>query len=170
MEEELKTLNIYEICRSSNDEDYQNSAEEWAKQRAEKGYCDYDIWEMGRWSILLLLNALKEYKPIADTMDPTFLKEEYLENRENYSELSGLEDMIVRDLDETKNRVRKMIEKNARARWLGILDEMIKRFEKALFIYDHPWACSYPKKEYYVMRAKACEQAFDLYKKYCFCL
>ena len=107
MEEELKTLNIYEICSSSNDEDYQNSAEEWAKQRAEKGYCDYDLWEMGRWSILLLLNALKDYKPNVYSIDPTFLKEEYLENRENYPELSDLEDMIVKDLDEAKNRARK---------------------------------------------------------------
>lgn len=170
MEEKLKTLNIYEICSSSNNDDARNSMEEWAKQRAEKGYCDYDLWEMGRWSILLLLNALKEYKPIADTMDPTFLKEEYLENRENYPELSGLEEMIVSDLDEKKSRVRKTIAENARRRWFGILDEMIKRFENALFIYDHPWACSYPKKEYYVMRTEACEQAFDLYKKYCFCL
>ena len=170
MEEELKTLNIYEICSSSNDEDYQNSAEEWAKQRAEKGYCDYDLWEMGRWSVLLLLNALKDYKPNAYGLDPIFLKEEYLENRENYPELSDLEEVIVRDLDEAKNRARKAIEEKARARWLGILDEMIKRFENVLFIYDHPWACSYPKKEYYAMRAEACEQAFDLYKKYCFCL
>lgn len=170
MEEELKMLNIYEICRSSNDEDYQNSAEEWAKQRAERGYCDYDLWEMGRWSILLLLNALKEYRENAYTLDPGFLKEEFLENRESYPALNDLEDLIVTDLDESKNRARKTIEEKARARWIVILEEMIKRFDKALFIYDHPWACSYPKKEYYVMRSDACEQAFDLYKKYCFCL
>ena len=40
---------------------YKERLEKWKKQRIEKGYCDYDLWDMDAFLMEILVNGLREF-------------------------------------------------------------------------------------------------------------
>ena len=161
------TLNVYKISKGDLKKE-RNTAEKWAKQRAKKGFCKHDLWDFGHWIPLLIWNALKDYRKTVYSTPLIVLEQEFLENRSQYPELEDYEDLIVWDMnDSTKDAVREKVVENAHKRWLGILDEMIDRFEHLLACLDCCESSLFEDDDFDKLK-EATDRAFELYKQYCY--
>lgn len=63
MEKRLDLNKVYteEELASADGALYRERLEKWKKQRIEKSYCDYDLWNMDGFLLEVLVNGLREF-------------------------------------------------------------------------------------------------------------
>ena len=163
IEKEEPTLNVHELCydlipkRSDA-----KRGREWAKDRAEKGYCWWDIADIDQWFMIIIVKMLREFKKKHLGFPQEFMDREYLENREKYSLINDEVDLIVYDQNEAKNKMKEELEEKADAMWVATLDEIANRFEKLRELSENHTG----KEEDDRRLQEATEQAFALFAKW----
>ena len=129
IENSSNNLNVYKLCNATK-----RSVErgrKWARQRAKRGFCEYDVWEMFSWFVDIISDMLREFKKQHQGVPASLCFDEYEKNAKDYPHILHKEDlMVVSAYDEQKNEERKRIDKIAEERWEAILDEMADNFAR----------------------------------------
>ena len=162
-------LNVHTFNGTDNPTKKELKREErWARDRAEKGYCWYDLGDIDLWFMAVITNMLRDFRDHHSGWPTEVMCQEYLENKGEYSLLKDLEDYHYFGDNEEKDETRKLLEKNANARWNAILTEMADKFEALYQLRERERELPY--QEYAAKRQEATDAAFDLFKKWFHCL
>ena len=161
-------LNVHTFNRTETPTKKQLKREErWAQDRAEKGYCRYDLGDIDLWFTAVIVNMLRDFRDHHMGWPNEAMQQEFLENKEKYP--------LIKDIDELQygtdggyNRQIEALEDNANARWNAILSEMADLFEILYQLREREH--DIPYQEYALKRQEATDAAFDLFKKWFHCL
>ena len=141
--------------------------ERWARDRAEKGYCQYDLGDIDLWFMAVITNMLRDFRDHHSGWPNEAQQQEYLENKEKYPLLGDIDDLHYGE-DEEVGKQLEALEENSNARWNAILTEMADKFEALYQLRERESA--FPYQEYAAKRQEATDAAFDLFKKWFHCL
>ena len=125
----------------------------WKKQRAERGFSDYDIFEINTWFLNIMPEMIAELRE-KNLGYPMFMRKKYMD--EHFLEEDTISDVQKEDMDEV-----------CYSEWTNILSKMEHTFLEA-----NPETCSYKEledkdeKAYYKRLEENKKSALEMFVKY----
>ena len=161
-------LNVHTFNRTTKPNMRQRKNERlWARERAEKGYCEYDLMDMDVWFLAIIPAMLREFRDHHQGFPFELMEQEYLENRDQYPLIHSPEELKYWGVDDEKDKQLEAVQNNAALRWKAILTDMADRFESMYRLYDFGDSdLSHEEQEQQLH--KSADEAFDLLKKWFF--
>ena len=100
----------------------------YAKERARKGYCFYDLMDVDGWFLRVMIDILTEFRDRTPSVPTALMLEEYAANKQDYSHLAE-EDLWVYDSRESKRTEYQLLDGMARQRWRDVLTTIVSELE-----------------------------------------
>lgn len=100
----------------------------YAKERARKGYCYYDLVDVDAWFLRVMIDILTEFRDRTPSIPTALMLEEYAANKQDYPHLAE-EDLWVHDQREPMRSEYHLLDDRARQRWRDILTTIVTELE-----------------------------------------
>ena len=162
-------LNVYKFFNRRKIGDYLIKRR-YARKRAKKGYCYYDLSDIDVWFLRILVDMLKEFRLRFQGYPTDVLIEEYKSNKDLYPYLDEDDIYVFPYEDQQKKDELNLLEDNAEQRWKNIIGEMITEFETVSRMLDDGYEANKKYEDYYVEMHLHLGNAFALLQKWFFAL
>ena len=166
---ESGTLNVYKFfnCRKISDYSVKRS---YARERAKKGYCYYDLSDMDVWFLHVFIDMLKDFRLRIQGCPTDVFIDEYQSNKEMYPHLDEDDLFAFPYEDQQKKNELDLLEHNSAQRWKDTIGEMITEFEIVSQMTDDGCDENQKYEDYYVEMQMHLGKAFSLLQKWFFAL
>ena len=99
----------------------------YAKERAQKGYCFYDILDIDAWFLRVMIDILTEYRIMCNRIPNELILEEYAANKQDYPHLNP--DTPWHTFSQEAMSEQRLLDERAHQRWKDIITVVITEFE-----------------------------------------